>query len=231
MAPPSLQREFWQHYTRITLLPLDLLQAFPCFMIDLALYISLGWYRWLGNAIMVLMCSLQAVQMWLVHRPASPASQPTEAYSPARRNALVLVERLLRLWALGHVALVFDDHGLKPAALGGPAASDWPEELFWACRVLVVGSGASVAFWQCYLISLPWWQELLLLGGLLQLSLSRRMATTAAMFSSWRPGGGSHYLELGKRGAVAVCSSSCHLVRLGAGLQWAGGRCRAHSLS
>jgi hypothetical protein len=125
---------------------------------------------------------------------------------------LVVAERLMRLYALSHIASTFDEHRGKPIALGGQAAGGWQRELSWTCRVLLMGSGCYAAFWQSYFMSLPWWQEALLLGNLTLLSVLWRVGATAATMSSWRLGGSSHHLELGKRALRALFSTSCGLV-------------------
>jgi hypothetical protein len=209
--PPALNAAFWQQHTRAQLQQVDLIQSLPSLLFDLYLYgsIRIGWAR---AGILALLYVLKAVQMWLVLGALRRPGQHSSAYSPARRNTLVLGERLVRVWLLTYVASVFDEHEGKPAALGGPASGTWRQELFWACRTLLLGSGAIAAFWQSRFMSLPWWQEALLLGNMLRLSLHWRLEATAAIFSSWRPGGSTHYLHLGKLVVRAIGSASCRLV-------------------
>jgi hypothetical protein len=206
--PPSLNAAFWRHHTRAQLQQADLNQSIPSLFFDVA-----GFERCRASAcIVALSYALKAVRMWPLLTVLRQPGQHSSAYSPARRNTLILAERLLRTWALAHVATVFDQHEWKPAALGGPAAGTWQHELFWACRVLVLGSGAFAAFWHSRFMSLPWRQEALLLSILLRVSLHWRLKVTAAIFSSWRPGGSTHYLHLGKLVVRAVGSASCRLV-------------------
>lgn len=183
LYPPSVNDAFWQQHIRDATHRMDFLQFWPSLYADFVLLQRYG--DWRVKLVFLIIYSINLVQMTTLFSAMRQPQHLARRYSPYKRNAFVLTERLLRSWVY---ILYLDPVMLGDLDIKGVSSAPEPDSaasLWLACKLLILLSGGVAAFWHTIFMALPWSQEVLLALLTTSGSLYHSTRPTAQLIGSW----------------------------------------------